>query len=50
MKHGLLALAAVIVLAIGAPASAQYMYIDVNGDGLNTSADVLSPSVTTVDI
>ena len=50
MKHGLLALAAVIVLAIGAPASAQYMYIDVNGDGLNTTADVLSPSVTSVDI
>jgi hypothetical protein len=50
MKHGLLALAAILALAIGAPASAQYMYIDVNNDGVNTSADVLSPSVTSVDV
>lgn len=50
MKHGLLVLAAFIALAIGVPASAQYMYIDVNGDGLNTSADVLTASTTGVDI
>lgn len=50
MKHGLLVLAAFIALAIGVPASAQYMYIDVNGDGLNTNADVLTPSTTGVDI
>lgn len=50
MKHGLLVLAAFIALAIGVPASAQYMYIDVNGDGLNTTLDVLSPSVTGVDV
>jgi hypothetical protein len=50
MKHALLVLAAFLALTISAPASAQYMYIDVNGDGLNTSADVLTPSVTGVDI
>lgn len=50
MKHGLLVLAAFIALAIGVPASAQYMYIDVNGDGLNTATDVLTPSTTGVDI
>ena len=50
MKHGLLVLAAFIALAIGVPASAQYMYIDVDGDGLNTAADVLTASTTGVDI
>lgn len=50
MKHGLLALAAFLALAIGVPASAQYMYYDVDGDGLNTSADVLTPSTTGVDV
>lgn len=50
MKHALPVLAALIALAFSAPVSAQYMYIDVNGDGLNTSADVLTPSVTGVDI
>lgn len=50
MKHGLLVLAAILALAIGVPASAQYMYFDVNGDGVNTTADVLSPSTTGVDI
>lgn len=50
MKHGLLVLAAVLALAVAAPVSAQYMYIDVNGDGLNTTADVLGPTVTSVDI
>jgi len=50
MKHGLLVLAAFLALAIGVPASAQYMYLDVNGDGVNTSADVITPSTTSVDI
>ena len=50
MKHVLPVLAAFIALAIGVPASAQYMYIDVDGDGLNTAVDVLTPSVTGVDI
>jgi len=50
MKHCLLVFAAVVALAIGVPASAQYMFIDVNGDGQCTSADVLGPSVTSIDI
>jgi hypothetical protein len=37
-----------LLLSIPAvPASAQYMYLDTNGDGVHTSADVLSPSGTT---
>jgi hypothetical protein len=50
MKHCLLVFAAVVALAIGVPASAQYMFIDVNGDGQCTSADVLTASVTHFDI
>jgi len=50
MKHGLLVIAAFVALAIGVPASAQYLYYDVDGDGLNTSADVLTPSTTGVDV
>ncbi|HEU4724526.1 MAG TPA: hypothetical protein VFU59_04415, partial [Candidatus Eisenbacteria bacterium] len=46
----LLAVAAVCLLAFAVPASAQYMYIDVDGDGLNTAADVLTPTTTGVDI
>lgn len=50
MKHCLLVIAAVLALAIGVPASAQYMYLDVNGDGANTAADVLTASTTGVDV
>jgi len=58
MKHCLLVFAAVVALAIGVPASAQYMWIDVNGDGINGCAtpgtgddlDVLNSGVTSVDI
>ena len=50
MKHCLLVFAAVVALAIGVPASAQYMFLDVNGDAQCTSADVLTPSVTHVDV
>ena len=50
MKHCLLVFAAVVALAIGVPASAQYMFIDVNGDGQCTSADVLTTSTTSVDV
>jgi hypothetical protein len=50
MKHCLLVFAAVVALAIGVPASAQYMYLDVNGDGACTSADALTPTVTSVDV
>jgi hypothetical protein len=54
MKHCLLVFAAVVALAIGVPASAQYMYLDVNGDGLCNPAggpsDVLTTGTTTVDV
>ncbi|HEU4725258.1 MAG TPA: hypothetical protein VFU59_08160, partial [Candidatus Eisenbacteria bacterium] len=32
---------------LAAPASAQYIYLDANGDGVNTSTDVLNPVGTT---
>lgn len=58
MKPCLPVLAALATLAIGEPASAQYMWIDVNGDGINgcttpgvsSDDDVLSPSTTSIDI
>ncbi|HEX7078962.1 MAG TPA: hypothetical protein VF363_11110 [Candidatus Eisenbacteria bacterium] len=45
--------AAVWALAASAaavPASAQYMYLDVNGDGVCNSSDVVDPSVSSVDV
>ncbi len=46
-----LAVPVVIALLAGAPASAQYIYIDTNGDGMNTWADSLNSTGTTaVDI
>ncbi len=58
MKPCLPVLAALATLAIGEPASAQYMWIDVNGDGINgcttpgvaSDDDVLSPATTSIDI
>lgn len=50
MKHGYIVLVALVALAIGAPASAQYMWLDVNGDGQCTEDDVLGPSTTSVDV
>src|SRR5439155_27194768 len=49
MKHTLLLSGVIAVLAIGAPAYSQYIYMDRNGDGVCTSADVLSSSSTSVD-
>ncbi len=46
----LLIVSAVCLSAFAATASAQYMYLDVNGDGVNTAADVLTSSSTGVDI
>ena len=46
----LLAVAVGCLLAFAAPASAQYMYLDVNGDGVNTTADVLTSASTGVDV
>jgi hypothetical protein len=51
MKHCLLVFAAVVALAIGVPASAQYMYVDTNGDGRWSAAlDQIGPGASTVDV
>lgn len=50
MKNCLLICLAVLGLAAGVPASAQYMFIDVNGDGICDSNDVLGPGTTSIDI
>jgi len=40
-----------VALVLAPPASAQYLYLDSNGDGVPTAADVLAPTgTTTVDI
>jgi len=46
------ALAAALLLPIAMPASAQYMFLDSNGDGLHTAADDLNSNgtPTTVDV
>ena len=46
----LLPLLAAIALLVAAPALAQYVFVDVNGDGVCNASDVLSSSVTSVDI
>lgn len=50
MKHGYIVMAVFVALATSAPASAQYMWLDVTGDGQCTTADVLGPSTTSVDV
>jgi hypothetical protein len=50
MKKSLLLLGVIAALAIGAPAYSQYIYLDVNGDGVCTSTDLLTSSVTSVDL
>jgi len=50
MKRSLLLLGVIAALAIGAPAYSQYIWMDVNGDGVNTGLDVLNSSVTTVHV
>lgn len=56
MKNCLLFLAVVAVLMVGAPAYSQYVYLDVNGDGVNSNTnsglpdDVLNSAVTSVDV
>ncbi|HET7498006.1 MAG TPA: FG-GAP-like repeat-containing protein [Candidatus Eisenbacteria bacterium] len=47
----LLAVVASASLISVRPAAAQYLWIDTNGDGVNTSADVVAPSgATTIDV
>jgi len=50
MKKSLLLLGVIAALAIGAPAYSQYIYLDVNGDGVNTSSDALTSSTLSVDV
>jgi hypothetical protein len=50
MRHFLLLLGVIAAMAIGAPAYSQYVFMDVNGDGVNTLADVLTSSSTTVHV
>jgi len=50
MKNSLLLLGVIAALAIGAPAYSQYIYMDVNGDGVNSSLDVLTSSTTVVHV
>jgi len=50
MKKSLLLLGVIAALAIGVPAYSQYIYMDVNGDGVCTSSDPLTSSSTAVDI
>lgn len=56
MKNCLLFLAVVAVMMVGAPAYSQYVFLDVNGDMMNSNTDVLLPDdvlnsgVTSVDV
>jgi len=50
MKTSLLLLSAVAILGLIPPASAQYIYMDVNGDGVCTSSDAILSTTTSVDI
>lgn len=46
-----LALAVLLLAFHATPASAQYMYLDTNGDAVNTAADLVAPSgATNVDV
>ena len=50
MRHFLLLLGVIAAMAIGAPAYSQYVFMDVDGDGVNTLFDVLTSSSTTVHV
>jgi len=50
MKNSLLLLGVIAALAIGAPAYSQFIYMDVNGDGVNSASDALSSSSTGITI
>ncbi len=49
MKRFLLLLGAVAIL-VAAPAFAQYVYLDVNGDGVCNGNDILNSTITSVDV
>lgn len=50
MKHSLLLVAVVALVAFAAPAHSQYMFIDTDNDGDCDANDVLTPASTEVDI
>jgi len=50
MKNCLLLCVAVLALVVGVPASAQYMYLDENGDGVCDSGDIIDNTTTSVDV
>ena len=50
MKKSLLLLGVLAALAIGAPAYSQYIFMDVNHDAVNTTADLLTSSITAIDV
>ena len=50
MKHCLLILGIVVMLAVGAPAYSQYIFMDVDGNGMCDGLDVITSATTSVDI
>src|SRR5262245_54046883 len=50
MKNCLLLLGVVAALALVSPAYSQYIYLDVNGDGVCDATDVLAPGANTVRV
>ena len=50
MRSRLLLLGVAVALGFGTTAHAQYIYIDVNGDGVCTTSDVLYSALTSVDV
>ena len=50
MKPSLLLLSVVTALSLGTPAHSQYIYMDVNGDGVGGFDECLSSSTTGVDV
>jgi hypothetical protein len=50
MKNWLLLVAVVAAFAVAGPAYSQYMFLDVNGDGICDSNDALTPATTSVDV
>lgn len=50
MKHSLLLVAVVALVAFAAPAHSQYMFLDTNNDGVCDTNDVLTAGSTSVDV
>jgi hypothetical protein len=50
MKHSLLLVAVVALVAFAAPAHSQYMFLDTNNDGICNDSDVLSPASDSIDV